>query len=33
MISRHINDVEALGDIGAVNMTEISKAISKNRSL
>lgn len=33
LISRYINDVEALGDIGAVNMDEIAKALSKNRGL
>ncbi|KAG8935696.1 hypothetical protein FRC02_006972 [Tulasnella sp. 418] len=33
IISKHIDDVEALGDIGAVNMINISKIISKNRKL
>ncbi|KAF5390660.1 hypothetical protein D9757_002761 [Collybiopsis confluens] len=33
LISDHINDVEAFGDIGSVNMEAISKAISKERSL
>ncbi|PCH39544.1 RNI-like protein [Wolfiporia cocos MD-104 SS10] len=33
LISEHIDDVEALGDIGRINMDEIAKAISKNRSL
>lgn len=33
MITQHINDVEALGDIGAINMDEIAKSLSKNRSL
>ncbi|KAG6333302.1 hypothetical protein ID866_5789 [Astraeus odoratus] len=33
LISKHIEDVEALGDIGLVNMDEISKALAKNRSL
>ncbi|OBZ75286.1 DNA repair protein rhp7 [Grifola frondosa] len=33
LISKHIDDVEALGDIGSINMDEIAKAISKNRSL
>ncbi|KAG2066384.1 RNI-like protein [Suillus decipiens] len=33
LISRYIDDVEALGDIGAVNMDEIAKALSKNRGL
>ena len=29
----HIDDVEALGDIGSMNMDEIAKAIAKDRSL
>ncbi|KAG2348209.1 RNI-like protein [Suillus weaverae] len=33
LITRYIDDVEALGDIGAVNMDEIAKALSKNRGL
>ncbi|KAF8888303.1 RNI-like protein [Infundibulicybe gibba] len=33
LVTRHINDVEALGDIGAMNTAAIAKAISKNRSL
>ncbi|KIK68104.1 hypothetical protein GYMLUDRAFT_54785 [Collybiopsis luxurians FD-317 M1] len=33
IISNHINDIEAFGDIGSVNMDAISKAISKKRSL
>ncbi|KZT03383.1 RNI-like protein [Laetiporus sulphureus 93-53] len=33
LISDHIDDVEALGDIGRLNMDEIAKAISRNRSL
>lgn len=33
IISDHIEDVEALGDIGALNMEEISRVLSKNRSL
>ncbi|KAH9857413.1 RNI-like protein [Lenzites betulinus] len=33
VISKHIDDVEALGDIGTMNMDEISKALAKNRSL
>jgi len=33
MITRYINDVEALGNIGNINMDQIAKAISKNRSL
>ncbi|PSR79176.1 hypothetical protein PHLCEN_2v7147 [Hermanssonia centrifuga] len=33
VISRHIDDVEALGDIGSMNLDEIAKAISKDRSL
>ncbi|KAF7361740.1 Dna dependent atpase [Mycena venus] len=33
VIARHIDDVEAFGDIGALNMDAISKALSKNRSL
>ncbi|KAK0453698.1 RNI-like protein [Armillaria borealis] len=33
IISRYIDDIEALGDIGVLNMEAISKAISKNRSL
>ncbi|KAI0697087.1 RNI-like protein [Cerioporus squamosus] len=33
VISKHIDDVEALGDIGTMNMDEIAKALSNNRSL
>ncbi|KAJ7451824.1 RNI-like protein [Mycena galericulata] len=33
VIARHIDDVESFGDIGALNMEAISKALSKNRSL
>ena len=33
IVTKYINDVEALGDIGALNQDEISKALSKNRSL
>ncbi|EST06589.1 Leucine-rich repeat, cysteine-containing subtype [Kalmanozyma brasiliensis GHG001] len=33
VVSRHIEDVEALGQIGFVNLDAISKSISKNRSL
>ncbi|KAL4080724.1 RNI-like protein [Scleroderma citrinum] len=33
LISKHIDDVEALGDVGLVNMDEIAKALAKNRGL
>ncbi|KAJ7282784.1 RNI-like protein [Mycena rebaudengoi] len=33
VIARHIDDVEAFGDIGAINMEAISKALSKTRRL
>ncbi|KAF8914669.1 hypothetical protein CPB85DRAFT_1560873 [Mucidula mucida] len=33
IISRHLNEIDAFGDIGTLNMESISKAISKNRSL
>ncbi|KAJ3513206.1 hypothetical protein NLJ89_g3081 [Agrocybe chaxingu] len=33
LITKHIDDVEALGDIGAMNVEAISKALSKNRGL
>ncbi|OJA08941.1 hypothetical protein AZE42_07502 [Rhizopogon vesiculosus] len=33
LITRYIDDVEALGDIGSMNMDEIAKALSKNRGL
>ncbi|KAF8583143.1 RNI-like protein [Ramaria rubella] len=33
VIGKHIEDVEALGDIGTVNMDEIARVIAKNRSL
>ncbi|KZT53896.1 RNI-like protein [Calocera cornea HHB12733] len=32
-IAQHIDDVEALGDIGSLNMDKIAKIISKNRRL
>ncbi|KAI0066364.1 RNI-like protein [Artomyces pyxidatus] len=32
-IAKHINDVEALGDIGTVNTDNIIRALSRNRSL
>ncbi|KAJ6629505.1 hypothetical protein B0H10DRAFT_2428441 [Mycena sp. CBHHK59/15] len=33
VIARHIDDVEEFGDIGAINMEAVSKALSKSRSL
>ncbi|TFK35443.1 hypothetical protein BDQ12DRAFT_737547 [Crucibulum laeve] len=33
LITKHINDIEALGDIGTMNVEAISKALSKNRGL
>ncbi|ESK96042.1 dna dependent atpase [Moniliophthora roreri MCA 2997] len=33
IILKHIDDIEAFGDIGAMNMNSISKAISKTRRL
>ncbi|KAI0713902.1 RNI-like protein [Earliella scabrosa] len=33
VISKHIDDVEALGDIGTMNVDEISKALAKSRRL
>ncbi|KIJ63432.1 hypothetical protein HYDPIDRAFT_113447 [Hydnomerulius pinastri MD-312] len=33
LIGKHIDDVEALGDIGSVNMDEIAKALARNRCL
>ena len=33
LITKHINDIEALGDIGGLNMEAIAKALAKNRSL
>ncbi|KIP02584.1 hypothetical protein PHLGIDRAFT_130667 [Phlebiopsis gigantea 11061_1 CR5-6] len=33
IISKHIDDIEALGDIGSMNMDRIAKAIAKDRSL
>ncbi|KAI6042721.1 RNI-like protein [Pisolithus marmoratus] len=33
LISKHIDDIEALGNIGSVNLDEIAKALGKNRSL
>ncbi|KAF9268021.1 RNI-like protein [Marasmius fiardii PR-910] len=33
IVSEHIDDIEAFGDIGAMNMEAISKAIAKNRRL
>ncbi|KAF9244250.1 RNI-like protein [Melanogaster broomeanus] len=33
LIGKHIDDVEALGDIGSVNMDEIAKVLAKNRGL
>lgn len=33
IVSRHIDDVEALGDIGSMNMDRIAKAIAKDRGL
>ena len=33
LITKHIDDIEALGDIGSLNVEAISKALSKNRGL
>ncbi|KDQ59948.1 hypothetical protein JAAARDRAFT_127128 [Jaapia argillacea MUCL 33604] len=33
IISRHIDEVEMLGDIGSVNLDEIAKSLARNRSL
>jgi DNA repair protein RAD7 len=33
LITKHINEIEAFGDIGGLNMEAISKALAKNRSL
>jgi DNA repair protein RAD7 len=33
LITKHIDDIEAFGDIGAMNMDAISKALSKARAL
>lgn len=33
LVTKHIDDIEALGDIGTMNMEAISKALSKNRRL
>ncbi|KAI0328035.1 RNI-like protein [Cubamyces sp. BRFM 1775] len=33
VVSKHIDDVDALGDIGTMNLDEIAKALAKNRSL
>jgi len=33
IIGKHIGDVEALGDIGAVNLDAISKILAKQRGL
>lgn len=33
VVSMHIDDVEALGDIGTVNRNEIGRVLSKNRQL
>ncbi|GJE90230.1 RNI-like protein [Phanerochaete sordida] len=33
VVSSHIDDVEALGDIGSMNLDSIAKAIAKDRSL
>jgi DNA repair protein RAD7 len=33
LISKHIDDVEALGDLGSANMEAIAKAICRNRTL
>ncbi|KAH9977409.1 hypothetical protein BJV74DRAFT_861141 [Russula compacta] len=33
IISKHINDVEAFGDIGSVNLDKITRALCRNRSL
>jgi len=33
LITKHINDIDALGDIGTMNVEAIAKALSKNRGL
>ena len=33
LITKHIDDVEAFGDIGAMNTEAIAKALAKNRCL
>ncbi|KIM49781.1 hypothetical protein M413DRAFT_408092 [Hebeloma cylindrosporum] len=33
LVTKHINDIDVLGDIGSMNVEAISKALSKNRSL
>lgn len=33
MVSEHIDDVEALGDIGWEKKTEIGRVLARNRSL
>ncbi|EMD34253.1 hypothetical protein CERSUDRAFT_140620 [Gelatoporia subvermispora B] len=33
VISKYIDDVEALGDIGSINMDELAKSLARNRSL
>jgi DNA repair protein RAD7 len=33
IISKHINDVEAFGDIGSVNLDKIIRVLCRNRSL
>ncbi|EFI28499.1 DNA dependent ATPase [Coprinopsis cinerea okayama7 len=33
LVTKHIDDVESLGDIGTLNLEAIAKAMSKNRSL
>ncbi|KAF9481314.1 RNI-like protein [Pholiota conissans] len=33
LITKHINDIEVLGDIGSMNVEAISKAVSKQRGL
>ena len=33
VISKYIDDIEALGDIDSVNLDRIAKAIAKDRSL
>ncbi|KAF8162684.1 hypothetical protein B0H34DRAFT_692552 [Crassisporium funariophilum] len=33
LITKHIDDIDALGDIGTLNVEAISKALSKNRGL
>ncbi len=33
IVSKHIDDVEALGEVGSVNLERIAKAIARDRSL